>query len=81
MCLNTASFTAVCRRISDRAGLVISVIREDLITEDVLPGTPTMMQFKTYADTVPCTIRPNCYGIYICGKVFQWIMKMGGLEA
>ena len=63
------------------AGLVISVIREDLITEDVLPGTPTMMQFKTYADNRSMYNTPNCYGIYICGKVFQWIMKMGGLEA
>ena len=63
------------------AGLVISVIREDLITEDVLPGTPTMMQFKTYPDNRSMYNTPNCYGIYICGKVFQWIMKMGGLEA
>ena len=63
------------------AGLVISVIREDLITEDVLPGTPTMMQFKTYADNRSMYNTPNCYGIYICGKVFQWIVKMGGLEA
>ena len=63
------------------AGLVISVIREDLITEDVLPGTPTMMQFKTYADNRSMYNTPNCYGIYICGKVFQWSMKMGGLEA
>lgn len=32
------------------AGVVIAVIREDLITEDVLPGTPTMLRYKTHAD-------------------------------
>ena len=32
------------------AGTVIVIIREDLITEDVLPGTPTMLQYKTHAD-------------------------------
>ncbi len=61
------------------AGLVISVIREDLITEDVLPGTPTMMKFKTYADNRSMYNTPNCYDIYICGKVFKWIAQMGGL--
>jgi phosphoserine aminotransferase len=62
------------------AGMVIAVIREDLITEDVLPGTPTMMQYKTYADNRSMYNTPNCYCIYMCGKVFQWIMRMGGLE-
>ncbi|MGI6011724.1 MAG: 3-phosphoserine/phosphohydroxythreonine transaminase [Ruminococcus sp.] len=62
------------------AGMVIAVVREALITEDVLPGTPTMMQYKTYADNRSMYNTPNCYCIYMCGKVFQWIMKMGGLE-
>lgn len=63
------------------AGTVIAVIREDLITEDVLPGTPTMMQYKIHADNHSMYNTPPCYGIYICGKVFQWIKKMGGLNA
>lgn len=63
------------------AGTVIAVIREDLITEDVLPGTPTMMQYKIHADNNSMYNTPPCYGIYICGKVFQWIKKMGGLNA
>ena len=37
------------RRISDLQ-VVIVIIREDLITEDVLPGTPTMCQYKVHAD-------------------------------
>ncbi|HIV37853.1 MAG TPA: 3-phosphoserine/phosphohydroxythreonine transaminase [Candidatus Blautia stercorigallinarum] len=63
------------------AGMVISIIREDLITEDVLPGTPTMLTFKTHADVGSMYNTPNCYCIYMCGKVFKWLKKMGGLSA
>lgn len=63
------------------AGLVISIIREDLITDDVLPGTPTMLKWKTQADNDSLYNTPNCWSIYICGLVFKWLKKMGGLEA
>ena len=63
------------------AGVVIAIIREDLITEDVLPGTPTMLRYKTHADAGSLFNTPPCYGIYICGKVFQWLKALGGLEA
>ena len=62
------------------AGVVIVIIREDLITDDVLPGTPTMLKYKTQADADSLYNTPPCYGIYICGKVFKWLKKMGGLE-
>ena len=63
------------------AGVVVCIIREDLITEDVLPGTPTMLTYKTHADANSLYNTPPCYGIYICGKVFKWLKKQGGLEA
>ena len=63
------------------AGVVIVIIREDLITEDVLPGTPTMPRYKIHADADSLYNTPPAYGIYICGKVFKWLKKMGGLEA
>lgn len=63
------------------AGVVIVIIREDLITEDVLPGTPTILTYKTHADADSLYNTPPAYGIYICGKVFQWLKEMGGLEA
>ena len=62
------------------AGMVIDIIREDLITDDVLPGTPTMLKFKTQADNDSLYNTPPCYNIYICGKVFKWLKNMGGLE-
>ena len=61
------------------AGMVISIIREDLITEDVMKGTPTMLTFKTHADAGSLYNTPNSYCIYMCGKVFKWLKNMGGL--
>ncbi len=63
------------------AGVVIVIIREDLITDDVPEYTPTMLQYKTHADAGSMYNTPPAYGIYICGKVFKWIKEMGGLEA
>ena len=63
------------------AGVVIAIIREDLITDDVLEGTPTMLKYKTQADNDSLYNTPPCYGIYICGKVFKWLKSMGGLAA
>ncbi len=62
------------------AGVVIVIIREDLITEDTLPGTPTMLKYKTHADAASLYNTPPAYGIYICGKVFKWLKSMGGLS-
>ena len=62
------------------AGVVIAAIREDLITEDVLPGTPTMLRYKTHAYNGSMYNTPPAYGIYICGKVFKWLLENGGLE-
>ena len=63
------------------AGVVIVIMKKELITEDVLPGTPTMLRYKIHADAQSLYNTPPAYGIYICGKVFKWIQKMGGLEA
>ena len=63
------------------AGVVIVIIREDLITEDTLPGTPTMLKYKIHSDNESLYNTPPAYGIYICGKVFKWLKKMGGLDA
>ena len=64
------------------AGVVIAIIREDLIPEKpAVENTPTMLAWKTQADADSLYNTPPCYGIYICGKVFKWLKKMGGLEA
>ena len=63
------------------AGVVIAIIREDLITEDTLPGTPTMLKYHIHRDNGSMYNTPPAYGIYICGKVFRWLKEQGGLEA
>ena len=63
------------------AGLVILIIREDLIRDDLLFPTPTMLKWKTQVDASSLYNTPNCWSIYICGKVFKWLKANGGLEA
>ena len=62
------------------AGVTIVIIRDDLITDSPLEGTPTMLTYKTHADADSLYNTPPCYNIYICGLVFKWILEMGGLE-
>lgn len=62
------------------AGVTIVIIREDLITDEVLPYTPTMLRYKTHADNKSLYNTPPCYNIYICGLVFKWLKNMGGLK-
>ncbi len=62
------------------AGVTIVIIREDLITDTPLEGTPTMLTYKTHADADSLYNTPPCYNIYICGLVFKWLLNMGGLE-
>jgi phosphoserine aminotransferase len=63
------------------AGVAVVIIREDLITDEVLSGTPTMLKYKIHSDNNSLYNTPPAYGIYICGKVFNWIKNKGGLEA
>ena len=62
------------------AGLAIVIVREDLIGE-TLPGTPTMLDYKTHAENDSMYNTPPTYGIYMAGLVFQWLKKKGGIEA
>lgn len=63
------------------AGVVIIIVRDDLVKEEWLPNTPTIMRYKTQVDADSMSNTPPCYGIYICGKVFKWLKAQGGLEA
>ena len=62
------------------AGLAIVIVRDDLIREDVLEYTPTLLRWKTMADAGSLYNTPACYTIYICGLVFKWLKEQGGLE-
>jgi len=60
------------------AGMVIAIIREDLIRDD-LDQLPVYLQYKTHADTNSLYNTPNCWAIYVCGKVFKYLKSIGGL--
>ena len=63
------------------AGATIVIIREDLIRDDVMFGTPSVMKYKNQLDNNSRFNTPPCYSIYICGKVFKWLKRIGGLSA
>jgi phosphoserine aminotransferase len=62
------------------AGVTLVIIRNDLITETPIKGTPTMLTYKTHADEDSMFNTPPCYGIYVVGKVLHWIDRNGGAE-
>ena len=63
------------------AGVVIVIVRDDLVREDVLPFTPSIMRYSTQVAAKSLSNTPPAYGIYICGLVFKWLKEMGGLSA
>lgn len=63
------------------AGVTLVIVRNDLVTEGVLPGTPLVMRYKKQADSDSRFNTPPCYPIYICSKMFEWLNESGGLTA
>jgi phosphoserine aminotransferase len=62
------------------AGLTIVIVQEELIGRTI-PGTPTMFDYRTHADAGSMYNTPPAYAWYLGGLVFQWIKRLGGLEA
>ena len=62
------------------AGMAVVIVREDLLRDDLDPKTPVYMSYKTHADNDSMYNTPNCWAIYCCGKVFKYLLNMGGLK-
>ena len=62
------------------AGMSIVIIREDLIRDD-LKDLPVDLQYSAHAGAGSMYNTPNCWCIYICGKVFKYLKSIGGLKA
>lgn len=62
------------------AGLAIVIVREDLIREDLDPRVPIYCSYATHANNGSMYNTPNCWAIYVCGKVFKYLQSIGGLE-
>jgi phosphoserine aminotransferase len=62
------------------AGLTIVIVRDDLLGQ-VLPGTPSVFDYKIAADNGSMYNTPPTYAWYIAGLVFAWLKQKGGLAA
>jgi phosphoserine aminotransferase len=60
------------------AGLVVVIVREDLIGE-TLPGTPTVLDYKKMADADSMINTPPTFSLYLAGLTFKWLLERGGL--
>ena len=64
------------------AGVTVVIVRDDLIADGpAFAQTPQYMDLKTQAAKGSMLNTPNTFGIYVCGKVFRWVEKTGGLAA
>ncbi len=65
------------------AGVTVVIVRDDLIADGpaLADICPTYMGYKVQADKGSMLNTPNCWGIYVCGKVFAWVEETGGLKA
>jgi phosphoserine aminotransferase len=61
------------------AGITMVIVREDLLGQ-ALPVTPSIFDYKQVADNESMLNTPSCYAWYICGLVFQWLKREGGLK-
>jgi len=63
------------------SGVTIVIIREDLLEIEPFEKTPLLLRYKIHAENGSMYNTPPCYAIYICGLVFKWLLKNGGLPA
>lgn len=63
------------------SGLTLVAIRKELIAPPAVENTPTMLQYKTFADNDSLYNTPPSFSIYVMGLVFEWLEQLGGLPA
>ncbi len=62
------------------AGVTLVLIRNDLV-ESGSEDLPAMLQYRTHAKNSSCYNTPPTFGIYLMGRVFKWLLGLGGLDA
>jgi phosphoserine aminotransferase len=62
------------------AGLVIVIVREDLVGR-ARAGTPLVFDYKAVADDHSMLNTPPTFAWYMSGLVFKWLKKNGGVAA
>jgi phosphoserine aminotransferase len=62
------------------AGVTLAIVREDLL-EPPVRELPTMLRYRVHAEQGSLYNTPSTFGIYVMGRVFEWIRAQGGLAA
>ena len=62
------------------AGVTIFIIRNDLLEKAPRNPLPAYLDYRIHAENGSRYNTPATYGIYMCGLVFKWLLKTGGLE-
>jgi len=62
------------------AGLVVVIVRDDLIGE-ALPTTPGILDFRKMAEADSMINTPPTFAVYLAGLTFKWLLDRGGLAA
>ncbi|KAL5063591.1 hypothetical protein RYX36_025328 [Vicia faba] len=60
------------------SGVTVVIVRNDLIG-NAQSLTPVMLDYKIHAENNSLYNTPPCYGIYMCGLVFEDLLEQGGL--
>lgn len=61
------------------AGVTVVIIRDDMIAK-VPEKMQPMLDYRLMADNDSMYNTPPCWGIYMCGLVYKWVIDQGGLE-
>ena len=61
------------------SGVTVVIIRKDLIGS-AQGVTPVMLDYKIHDENNSLYNTPPCYGIYMCGLVFEDLLEQGGLK-
>jgi phosphoserine aminotransferase len=62
------------------SGVTLVIIRDDLVQAGA-KDLPPMLQYRTHSENDSCYNTPPTFGIYLMGRVFKWLEKLGGLAA
>ena len=61
------------------AGVTIFIIRDDLLAKPAPRPLPAYLDYRIHAENGSMYNTPPTYGIYLCGLVFKWLLRTGGL--
>lgn len=62
------------------AGVTVVILKKSLCERVVDDMVPTMLRYKTFADSGSMYNTPPCFAIYVAGLVYEWVEQVGGVK-